>query len=84
MAIHIKADGDITEVHPATGDKFTLEEMQAAVGGLIELVILHDGRDMWINEEGLILGLPFNISASALYGHPIMGDALVTNRSETR
>jgi hypothetical protein len=84
MAIHIKADGDITEVHPTAGDKFTLEEMQAAVGGLIELIILHDGRDMWINEEGLILGLPFNISASTLYGKAIMGDVLVTSRSETR
>jgi hypothetical protein len=38
MGYHIKADGTVTKVTPATGKKFTLEEMQKFVGGYIEIV----------------------------------------------
>lgn len=45
----------------------SLEELQKAVGGLIEAVQLAPGVHGWVNEEGLFNGLPFNDLASILY-----------------
>lgn len=58
--------------------KGTLEEMQAIVGGLIQQVPhFHSfgGRrcTAWCNEEGLILGLPFNPRASEYCGQRLVG-----------
>ena len=47
--------------------------MQKLVGGLIELVRLQDGVDLWINEEGLLNGLAENRWVEEL-GHPVGGD----------
>ena len=56
----------------------TLEALQKAVGGYIETVRLRvDNAVMIVNEEGLLLGLPFNAVASALAGQTIVGVALV-------
>lgn len=56
----------------------TLEALQNAVGGYIETVRLRvDNAVMIVNEEGLLLGLPFNAVASALAGQTIVGVALV-------
>lgn len=56
----------------------TLEALQKAVGGYIETVRLRvDNAVMIVNEEGLLLGLPFNAAASALAGQTIVGAALV-------
>ena len=55
----------------------TLEALQKAVGGYIETVRLRvDNAVMIVNEEGLLLGLPFNAVASALAGQTIVGVAL--------
>jgi hypothetical protein len=64
----------------------TLEQLQALVGGYIELVCVdYDGseRDMYINENGKIDGLLSNIAATALYQDKwpthdyIVGDAVI-------
>lgn len=77
----LKADGTIVDYPPA-GKQYTLEELQQAVGGYIEIV--HVGRShlMVVNEEGKLTGLPFNPLATELYGADpswdhIVGDALV-------
>jgi len=54
----------------------TLKEMQDFVGGLIEVVYLGDDQ-LVVNEEGLLLGLPYNSEASELSGRRIVGDALL-------
>ena len=65
------------------GSHVTLEEMQKCVGGYIELIYLNDGMVLVVNEEGLILNLPYNeratIFATALEGkeHHIVGDVLL-------
>ena len=38
----------------------TLEDLQAAVGGYIEAVMLSDTAALLVNEDGKNLGLPFN------------------------
>ncbi len=82
MATHIKSTGIAQEVHPRDGRAFDLRELQAFVGGLIELIVLPNGRDMYINEEGLILGQPYNREASRLARMPIHGDVIVGTRAE--
>ena len=68
------------------GSHVTLEEMQKCVGGYIELIYLNDGMVLVVNEEGLILNLPYNERATntALAEgekHHIVGDTLlISNR----
>ena len=64
------------------GAHVTLEEMQKCVGGYIELIYLNDGMALVVNEEGLILNLPYNERATntALAEgkeHHIVGDVLL-------
>ena len=84
MAVLYKADGTVTPVHPASGAAaFTLAELQATVGGWIEVVRV--GGSEWllvVNEEGLIEGLPDNVIATAITGARIVGDAVLCSRAE--
>lgn len=90
MATIIKTDGTKVEVQPK--DKrgyFSLEELQDAVGGYIELAYLKGGKTMVINEEGKILGLKINVEATKLYSEVdsndyIAGDVLVCMNKEIR
>ena len=90
MATIIKTDGTKVEVQPK--DKhgyFSLEELQDAVGGYIELAYLKGGKTMVINEEGKILGLKINVEATKLYSEVdsndyIVGDVLVCMDKEIR
>lgn len=50
MAEIIKTDGTRHPVQPANGTDFKLEEMQAIVGGDIELVFLNDTEIMVVND----------------------------------
>ncbi len=54
----------------------SLEEAQNAVGGFVEVLPVQDGQ-LLVNEEGLILRLPFNPTASQMAGRPIVGKALL-------
>ena len=90
MATLIKTDGTQQEVHPVNGKRFSLEELQGFVGGLVELLDLGEGV-MWINEEGKLIDLPFNRTATRLarpYLFPwddgIRGDVLVLSAQEDR
>ena len=83
MAYTIKVDGTIVE---KTGTKLT--ELQAAVGGYIQMVATKDGRQLVCNEEGKITGLPINVEATKLYQYgqydPICGDVVVCEMSEIK
>lgn len=77
--IIIRTDGTITEKEyagsyngPGGEGNFTLEDMQEAVGGLIEIVPLWDSYNdqparIFCNEEGKLKRLPFNSTATALW-----------------
>ena len=66
----------------------SLDTLQQAVGGYIELTRTHDGRIMYINENGKLDGLLLNHKATLLYQYgehdPIMGDAVVLTMAETK
>lgn len=75
-ALRIDPDGTVADVM-IDG----LDSMQAAVGGLIEPVSLHDGT-MYVNDEGLLLGMAPNFIASKLYGGLIVGSALLMGNGD--
>ena len=83
MAEILKADGTRTPVEPEKGNCFHLEQLQKAVGGLIEIIHLPDGRLMVVNEEGKLEDLPLNEATTTLArgaifdGDYIAGDAVV-------
>lgn len=82
MAKLITVEGTTKEVTPNNGTSFTLDEMQAFVGGLIEPVYLDDGLTILVNEEGLLNGMEMNVRASMLVGFPLVGPALLVNDKE--
>ena len=82
MAQIIKTTGEIIETEPSNGTDFSLTELQAVVGGFIEVVHLPDGRLMVVNDEGKLNGSPVNPKASELYPDIIVGDVLVCEHYE--
>ena len=81
MAKIIKTDGTCQPVQPANGTDFTLEEMQAIVGGDIELVYLNDTEIMVVNEEGKNNSLDLNREATRVFrkNYPDSDDYIVGN-----
>ena len=77
MDKHIKADGSTVDVTPRSGTGYSLDELKGFVGGWIEIVPLRGGKIMVVNEEGLLMGLPVNETASLLARQTIVGDVLV-------
>jgi hypothetical protein len=54
----------------------SLEAYQKAVGGYIEPYLRGEGKIVYVNEEGLLLGLPFNPYL------PIVGDFVVVREED--
>jgi hypothetical protein len=70
----ISPEGQVTEV-PVK--KLDISEIQAAVSGYVERIkVRYEGkvRDCYLNEEGLLRGMPYNPKirelAEAYYGRP--------------
>lgn len=89
MATLIRATGEQMTVKPASGGKFTLEELQGFVSGFIERIDLQNGKAMYINEDGKALQMKRNIAATVclqqrgcLQGDYIAGDAVILDYSE--
>jgi hypothetical protein len=79
----INTDGTI-EGRDIVGD---LASMQAIVGGLIQPLDLTEDSTIWVNEEGLLLDLPFNQLATDLLrqwydGLSLVGTAFVTGGTD--
>jgi hypothetical protein len=51
--------------------------LQDAVGGRFD-VVAAPHADVWVNDEGLLEGLPLNLVASAIALTPLVGPAVVT------
>ena len=86
MAKIYKTTGEVIEVEPKNGKDFQLSELQEIVHGYIELVNFSSTKYMVVNEEGHLLGLPLNLSATRLYnkGDVIVGDVLICNKSQIK
>ena len=80
MNVIIKSSGEVIPTTPKNGTDFQLEELQAIVGGWVQLIHLHDKEQhlMLVNEEGKSMKLPFNGKATYLYiNHTGWKDAIV-------
>lgn len=67
-ALFIPEEGECKPFPPQAGKFYSLEELQKALGGLIEVIRLGDsGRIMIINEEGKLNALPINRRATQLF-----------------
>ena len=83
MAVLIPVKGPTSEVLPADGKTFELEELHKLVGGWIEVVREGDSY-LVMDEEGKLKGKAYNEVASDLTGrlHDIVGDVLVCSALE--
>lgn len=66
MAKLLKVDGTSTEVKPAIGKTFELSELQACVGGTIDMVTLPDDQVIVLNDNGKLEGMVYNAAATKL------------------
>jgi hypothetical protein len=81
-----------TIIHPSGAhiplSNLSLESLQEAVGGYIELITLSDGRHMYLNEEGKLDNLPINEEATKLahivlmHGDYIVGPVVICTPEE--
>lgn len=91
MGRWIKANGTVQPIQPKNGKEFSLDEMRACVGGHLEAVKLTSKEVMYVNEEGVLLHLPINTTATeVMHQHrpdrahePICGDVLIASLVET-
>ena len=83
----------ISPYPPADGKEYTLQELQAAVGGMIEIPQTNDFLDSFglvlvVNEEGKLNDLPVNLLASLFYGlrlgDIIVGQALLARKDTVK
>ena len=80
----ITVASELKPYEPAS-ETYTLEELQAAVGGYIQLITLANNYRMVIDEEGKIKSKPINLQATllahecgAIFPNDVInGDALV-------
>lgn len=88
MAVIYKTNGERENVYPENGRDFKLEQLQKIVGGLIDILCIGDDEIMVFNDEGKIMGLPYNREATALFRKHyntndfIVGDVLVCKDGE--
>ena len=63
-------------------DEPQYKEVSKFVGGMVECVTFPNGDLLLINEEGKLMGLPFNPEASALWKAMFDNDNFVTGRQD--
>ena len=76
-----------SNIDPANGKVFTLEELQRIVKGYVELVPItngeHSGRVMVVDEEGkLKADAQLNKEASRIAGQQIVGSVIIIDRDQ--
>ena len=77
MAVILAVDGALKEIND-----LSLEVMQEAVGGFIEIVPTTTGQLLVLDEDGRRKGKAVNVEASKLYGDYIVGDVILADNNE--
>ena len=84
MATLIRTNGEQEQIQPKNGTDFQLEELNAYIGGWIEIVRIGGGEILVVDEEGLCKELPINTTASILAGYTIVGPAVRCKSSQVK
>lgn len=88
MAQIIKSNGETKTVEPKNGTDFKLEELQAIVGGYIQIAYLRDDEIMVMDDEGKLKEKDLNLQASLRYRRDvnpydsIVGDVLICKTNQ--
>ena len=87
MAIIIKTNDETEHTEPSNGSVFSLEELQKAVGGYIQIVQIttgeHSGELMIVDEEGKLKeDAQVNKEASNIVGMQIVGQVIIIDKDE--
>ena len=85
MATLYEPSGRDSEYTPRNGTKFTLAELQALVGGYIEMVRIPGDagrRVFFVDEEGMLKKLRPNVRASQIAGLLLVGNAVLCSVKE--
>jgi hypothetical protein len=72
--LFVPVSGDVVSREIADDD---LKTMQAMVGGYIEPVRLNRESTLFVNEEGLLMGLKLNPRLSLLADRPLVGNGFI-------
>lgn len=80
-ALVITAEGNLyqTDIPSEDGHKVIHE----IVGGWFDAVS-HEAVVGYVNDEGLLIGLPVNVIASALFSRPLVGDCVIVGALNER
>lgn len=90
MAQIIKSNGETKTVEPKNGTDFKLEELQAIVGGYIQIAYLRDDEIMVMDDEGKLKEKDLNLQASLRYRRDvnpydsIVGDVLICKTNQVK
>lgn len=90
MAQIIKSNGETKTVEPKNGTDFELSELQAIVGGYIQVAYLRDDEIMVMDEEGKLKEKDLNLQASLRYRRDvnpydsIVGDVLICKTNQVK
>ena len=83
MATIITITGKKENIEPVNGKVFTLQELQRAVNGYIQIVPINENKLMIVDEEGLLKPYPhINIEASRIAGQRIVGQVVIIDRDQ--
>lgn len=90
MAQIIKSNGETKTVEPKNGTDFKLEELQAIVGGYIQIAYLRDDEIMVMDDEGKLKEKDLNLQASLRYRRDVnpydsvVGDVLICKTEQVK
>lgn len=85
-ALRVNVDGTAEVLEFVKGSSYQM--LRDAVDGYIECVAIQEGIDLWLNEEGKLIGLQPNLVATKLYrnAYPtndfIVGDVVITGGAD--
>jgi len=71
----VRTNGTVTFVQSPRPEG--IQWLRDAVGGRFDVVSTAHA-DVWVNDEGLLVGLPLNLIATAMTRSPLVGDAVIT------
>ena len=78
----VRVDGTVERL-PTTVAKMDLPAIQKVVGGYIEHLRVRGVGDLWCNEDGWSMDLPWNPKASDHMGTHIVGDVIIETFENT-
>lgn len=85
LTVLVKKASDMEFIKAELTGESTYKILNKAVGGYIEHIGFRNGIDLWLNEEGKLLSLPFNtalIGADGKIFDIVVGDIVITSSDE--